>query len=201
MGWVKVVGVGPGSPEYLTKIGERVISEADYVAGAEELLKTFAPGKKHLSFGEFGVVLKQIKDLSRSFNIALLLRGDTGFYSLLRKIEKEQPGLVTEVIPGISSVQLAFARLKKLWDGAAFYSLHGRALPEKLKDEFTVHVFLLGEKIDTSSLKQLLQKHGLEGASYYLLYDLSYPEEKIVKLSFADLPPELSGRGILIAER
>jgi len=200
MGWVKVVGVGPGSLEYITKRGEKVIAQADVVVGAKEILETFAPAKKHLPLTNVKEALLEIKNLAKDLKVAVLLRGDTGFYSLLRKIEKEEPGLITEVVPGVSSVQLAFARLKKLWDEACFYSLHGRDIPLKLKEEYKIHVFLLGEKISARPLKKLFAEHGLETAKYYLLFDLSYPEETIIEFSFREFPEHLQGRGILIVE-
>ena len=58
------------------------------------------------------------------------MSGDTGFYSAAEKLGAvlERRGNYTvEVIPGISSVGYFFAKIRRPWDHAKLFSMHGQA--------------------------------------------------------------------------
>lgn len=55
-----------------------------------------------------------------------MVSGDPGYYSLLPWLKKRFAGNPIEVIPGISSVQSAFALITEPWQGALWLSFHGR---------------------------------------------------------------------------
>ena len=62
--------------------------------------------------------------------MAVVLSGDTGFYSGAKKLSAmfaSAPGRYeVEMIPGISSVVFLAARLKTTWEDGALISLHGQ---------------------------------------------------------------------------
>jgi precorrin-6Y C5,15-methyltransferase (decarboxylating) len=57
---------------------------------------------------------------------AVLVSGDTGFYSAAAKLCRELRDCQVECLPGISSVNCLAARLGRTWQDAAFVSCHGR---------------------------------------------------------------------------
>ncbi len=60
--------------------------------------------------------------------VAVLASGDPGFFGIVRALRAR--GVAPKVIPAVSSVALAFARLGLNWDDALVLSAHGRdALP------------------------------------------------------------------------
>ena len=62
----------------------------------------------------------------------LWVSGDTGYYSLLPYLKEIFTNPI-EVVPGISSMTFAFARLNEVWHDADLMSFHGRQpAPEKL---------------------------------------------------------------------
>lgn len=128
MNKVVVIGTGPGTEEYMTPIGREAISQADLVVGGKRLLDTFA-----MSHQEQWVIGADLQDITHRIaeqyqvrNIAVLVSGDTGVFSfadyLARHIDQE----ALQFIPGISSVQVMFARLQKSWVNAQILSVHGR---------------------------------------------------------------------------
>jgi len=64
-------------------------------------------------------------------SIVLLASGDPLFFGIGRKALEEFGPENVEIIPDLSSVQLAFARIGEPWDNAFLVSLHGGPDPEK----------------------------------------------------------------------
>ena len=74
-------------------------------------------------------------------NIVLLASGDPMFFGIGRRAVKELGKDMVEVLPDLSSIQVAFARIKEAWDDAFLMSLHGgpdpgkrRRLPYEIND-------------------------------------------------------------------
>ena len=73
--------------------------------------------------------------------VVLLASGDPLFFGIGRRILKEFGREEVEIIPDVSSIQLAFARIREPWEGALLISLHAgpgpraqRRLPYGLPD-------------------------------------------------------------------
>ena len=107
-----------------------------------------------------------------------------------------------EVVPGISSLQLAFARLALPWHGARLLSFHGR---EPLPAELTyapaaVLGMLTDGKNNSQTIAARLLQHGWHGADHmYICTRLSYEDERIVAttLGAAVCEPAV-GHGVII---
>lgn len=63
--------------------------------------------------------------------VVLLASGDPLFSGIGRRVLAEFGPDCVEVLPDLSSIQLAFARVKEPWDNAFLMSLHGGPDPEK----------------------------------------------------------------------
>ncbi|OEF97997.1 precorrin-6y C5,15-methyltransferase (decarboxylating) subunit CbiE [Desulfuribacillus alkaliarsenatis] len=125
---IKVVGTGPGAVEYITPIAKQAIEQADVVVGAKRLLEAFAvPGQQQLIVDkELLNVVTQMKNLQKLNNITVLVSGDTGIFSFANYLTKHFQAKELVFIPGISSVQVMFARLQRPWVEAQIISMHGR---------------------------------------------------------------------------
>jgi cobalt-precorrin-7 (C5)-methyltransferase len=99
------------------------------------------------------------------------------------------------VVPGISSLQVACARLKISLLKVVPVTVHGRSLdPEPIASELRKGkcVFLLtDENTDLTGLCSHLESLGLKG-DVAVLTDLGYPEERIV-LGGTEAPPRAPG--------
>lgn len=125
---IKVIGVGPGNPDYLTSAGAMALEQAEVLVGARRLLANFA--RPHQELYPLGSDIEQAVEFIRQCypqkQMAVLVSGDTGLYSFAATLVGRLPEDMLEFIPGISSVQLMFARLKFPWQDAVVISRHGR---------------------------------------------------------------------------
>jgi precorrin-6Y C5,15-methyltransferase (decarboxylating) len=70
--------------------------------------------------------LRQV--LEADGDVVVLASGDPGFFGVLRLLREHVVADALEVLPGTSSVSLAFARAGLPWDDAVVVSAHGRDL-------------------------------------------------------------------------
>lgn len=125
---VVIVGCGPGSPEYLTAAGRAEIETADVLVGAPRLLESFSMNRaEQISIGkDITAALAAMDDCVGRKRVVVLVTGDPGLYSLAQPVIRHFGRRFCRVIPGISTVQTAFARIGVDWEDARVLSLHGR---------------------------------------------------------------------------
>ncbi len=122
---VAIIGVGMGA-DTVTGEGLHAIEQAEVLLGAPRMLSAFSrldkpsyavyePEKIRALLGESGMQC-----------FAVLVSGDTGFYSAADGLAETLSGYEVRLIPGISSVSYFFAKIKRPWQGAALLSCHGR---------------------------------------------------------------------------
>lgn len=187
-----VVGIGPGSPDYIPPIASRAIAQAKVVVGSSRALATLAPENCETKVIDRDItgIMNFIGQHLLSGNVTVLVSGDPGFYSLLAALSLEFPPEVLQVIPGISSVQLAFARLSCPWQDADLISLHGREV-DKARLAFRAGAklaFLTDGKYNPRQIATMLLDLGWPAdAKAWLCAELSYPTERIVSGRLATL--------------
>jgi len=123
---ISIVGCGPGSQEYVTPAAIAAVEKADLVIGPERLLVLFAsrPLKSVVVNSSVEQVLDVIEQRTDCKNIAVLVTGDPGIFSLARLVIERFGRKQCRVIPGISSIQAAFARIGLDWADAKIISAH-----------------------------------------------------------------------------
>ena len=122
---------------------------------------------------------------------------DTGYYSLLPYLKKKFTANPIEVVPGISSMTFAFARLNEVWHDADLMSFHGRQpAPEKLVYEAGKKMgFLTDPEYNPAHIARILIDAGWpKETRAAALERLSYDDEKIVD-STLEVLTELEGFG------
>ncbi len=121
-----IVGCGPGSPDHLTKAGRRAIDSAKVLVGAPHLLDLYATTNHEvISVGpDIEGALTAIASRFEGDRIAVLVSGDPGLCSLAGPVLDRFGREYCEVVPGVSSVQLAFARLGLDWLDTRIVSAH-----------------------------------------------------------------------------
>ena len=194
---ITVIGIGPGSPDYLPPIAARAIARAKIVVGGGRALAAFAPpGSDTYTLGkDIAAALAYIARRLETGDVTVLVSGDPGFYSLLSALRREFGPERLEVIPGVSSVQLAFARLSCPWQDAVLVSLHGREGDDvALAYGPGKKIALLTDGDNTPSriAGELLYRGWPPAAAVWLCANLSYPEEEIMAV---DLAAVAAGQG------
>ncbi len=125
-----VVGMGPGDGAFVLPAGEAAIAAADSLIGDERHLARY-PHKRGLPCeGGVQAALDRIDAERRRGTLAVLVSGDPCLYSLARAVARRFCPDEYELVPGLSSVQLACARARVAWDDAVVVSVHGRPLSE-----------------------------------------------------------------------
>lgn len=181
-GKITVVGLGPGNLEYLSRVGERKIREAEIVIAGERQLEDIS----ELLTTQTRYRLKKFDEMKRFIfdnltkNIVVVVSGDTGYYSLLEYIKREME-LEVEAIAGISSFQYLFARLGICWNGYELVSLHGRECDfiTKLKESEKGIIILTDKKNSPSVIAEKVVKSGVKDIEVIVGERLSYFDEKI----------------------
>jgi cobalt-precorrin-7 (C5)-methyltransferase len=123
---IVIVGCGPGSAKYLTLAALEAVNSADVLVGAQRLLDLF-PGIAGMRIPVEKGIEKALNGIGRHLgdgNIVVLVTGDPGLFSLARLVVKRFGRRNCRVIPGISSVQAAFAAIGLDWGDAAIISAH-----------------------------------------------------------------------------
>lgn len=135
-----LVGVGPGSPELVTPAARRAVESADIVLGWDLDLKPVEDcldGKK--------VFLQDVKNYVRATRaavreakkrkgiLAIPRVGDPCLSSGLKGLLRALRGFCVEIVPGISSIQLAAALAQVNIDESVPISFHSFGDPEDKK--------------------------------------------------------------------
>ena len=127
---IHVIGIGDDGIDGLTAAARRRVHEADLLIGAERslaLVPTRPTTQRMLIGGDLEGVARRLGE-STHLRSVVLATGDPLFYGTARflcdRLGKER----FEVIPHVSSMQLAFARVKESWDEAYLTDLASQSL-------------------------------------------------------------------------
>lgn len=124
--------------------------------------------------------------------VVLLASGDPMFFGIGRRVVREFGKDNVEILPDLSSIQIAFARIKEAWDDAFLMSLHGGPDPEKrrrlpyeakdIPDILQKHnkIAILTDRENNPSViaKKLLEAPALK---IFVCEKLGYPDEKVTE--------------------
>lgn len=188
---IVVVGIGPGSPDYLVPAAKREIDAARVLVGSKRALDTFASPQveTRLIDKDIDGVLDYIETALRQSDVLVLVSGDPGFYSMLPALRRRFPADRMKVIPGISSVQAAFARIGEPWQDARLISMHGREVSDEALAYFPGKQ--LGVLTDHTNNPQAIAKALLAAGwpghlQTWVCAGLSYPEEEVCSLTLQE---------------
>lgn len=193
MNKMNVVGIGPGDREYLTLLAIDTIENSDVLVGSQRSLDLFEYVDAKFVVLEPRDIPKTVKKavsyLDDGLKVSILSTGDPGFSGMLKTMQKLSPKTKLNVIPGISSIQLASAKVQVPWDTANLITIHGGKAPTED----------LLEKIDPNKANIILpNRHISELAEYLIEHDfspehqiticekLSYPDEQVVQITLEE---------------
>ncbi|HWR40036.1 MAG TPA: precorrin-6y C5,15-methyltransferase (decarboxylating) subunit CbiE [Patescibacteria group bacterium] len=193
-----VVGIGPGSPDYLPPVATRAINNARVLVGSRRALESLAPpavAKTRVIDKDIAGVLDFVGQEAPAGGVVVMVSGDPGFHSLLVAMRQRFSPEQLHVIPGISSVQLAFAREGQVWQDAILLSMHGREAGDGTLDYVPgkkLGILTDGKNNPGCIAGQLLAQGWPPTAKVSLCRDLSYDHEKIGRALLSEAG-ELSG--------
>jgi precorrin-6Y C5,15-methyltransferase (decarboxylating) len=118
--------------------------------------------------------------------IVLLASGDPLFFGIGRRAVMEFGRHDIEIMPDVSSVQLAFSRIKEPWDNALLISLHGNAGPGRPRNV----------RYEVKDLPGLLATHG----TLAVLTDRAH-NPAVIAAAFASTQPSRPSMLFSVCER
>lgn len=126
---VNVFGLGSGNLWDLPERTMDLIRSCGAVMGDRRLLNLIPPLEWQVRIPLFygDELIHAVEGAPKP--LAVLVSGDTGFFSLAQRIYDSFPGRV-RLFPGISSLQMMAARIGRSWANVPVISLHGRPFPE-----------------------------------------------------------------------
>ncbi len=186
MNKVCVVGLGPGDNAYMLPASLEAVANADVIVGARRHLDALRQyGKQIYEIKHrFSDMIEFIRDNAQKKRIAVVVSGDTGFYSLLRYLKNNLEDVQFDVVPGLSSMVLMFARLGFMHDDAYTGSVHGKHIDAvKLVREYKKVGLLTDGKTTPSAIAKTLLQAGMTGKCMAIGERLSYENECIRKMT------------------
>lgn len=184
-GIIRIVGIGPGNPEYVLPAAVTAINRADVLIGGKRLLEQFIQaGQEALEFdGDYARIGDYITRHAASKQIVILASGDPGIFSIQKTLRRTLSGIAIETVPGISALQYFCAKLGTSWDDLRIISLHGRddaGFYHTVRTAPRICVFTGGNNSPDAVCRRL-QAEGLGNVRITVGERLSYPEERIVR--------------------
>jgi cobalt-precorrin-7 (C5)-methyltransferase len=205
MTMITIVGVGPGDPDLLTLKARDAIESADVVAGFETVLgpvRRWIKGEAlSMRYRDQEQALDYVAEQAgKGKRCVVCAWGDLNFSAkeLLERVKRRADSV--ELVPGISSVQVACARLGLAMEESIFVTLHARegyqeGLAEAVEALRTGrrNVIMLPRPFDlmpAAIAALLLEQCPEPDRDACVLQRLSLPDESITPYTLASLAGE-----------
>ena len=183
---INIIGIGLEDIKQLNSKLLNMIENSSILAGSDRLLKKFPnyQGKKVI-FNKLSQNIEDLKNYHQNEeNITILATGDPLFFGIGRLLLQNLSSEDLEFYPHLSSIQLAFNKLKIPWQDASIITLHGRNLEQliPLLKKGKNKIFILTDSINNPSAIASLYC-SLNLPSYYNFYVCENLGSDIEKIS------------------
>jgi precorrin-6B C5,15-methyltransferase / cobalt-precorrin-6B C5,C15-methyltransferase len=186
---ITIVGVGDDGSPGLSQQAIEVIQRASTLFGSSTLLERFPnfQGEKRTLGSDLDRLATELENAP--IGSVVLASGDPLFYGTARFLCERLGKETFEVIPHVSSMQLAFARVKESWDEAYLANVANQPLErilERIRTTEKAGVFT-SEQVPPSRIAELLIAKGVYYFTAYVCENLGAPDERVTKLELLDL--------------
>jgi cobalt-precorrin-7 (C5)-methyltransferase len=186
---ITIVGCGPGGPDYLTGAAHEAVQQAGLLIGAQRLLELFPESvAERLTVGaDIAAILQAMEANLGQTPMVVLVTGDPGLHSLAQPVVRRFGRDRCRILPGISSVQAAFAAAGVDWMNARVLSAHGAfplVDPQELVSVEKIAV-LAGSPAALRWIGELADR--LEPRRVLVCEDLTLPGEKVTEVRAGEL--------------
>lgn len=185
---IYVIGIGISGKSSLQKRPLGIVEKAGLIIGGKRHLDEFpeAEGMK-ASFKGLGEAASTIREHLKNDNshVAVLATGDPLLFGIGTFILKEFGEKNVEIIPNVSAVQEAFARIKQDMNGVKVLSAHGREADfDRLAEEVTFNgklALFTDKENNPAKLSRELLNRGVSNCRAFVCEALGTKAEKIYK--------------------
>ena len=220
-GKLYVVGIGPGSKDFLTLKALKILTQVSAIVGYKTYVKQIYDLIKNKEIYEFSMtqeidrVKKAIELALSGKDTALVSGGDPGIYGitglLLEIIDKNKIDLEVEIIPGVSALNAANALLgAPLGNDFAVISLSDRLTPWEViekrllalsETEIPIVIYnprSKGRKLQFERALQIFREKRPSETPVAIVNSASREEEEVLLTNLHNLPIEKIGMNSLL---
>jgi precorrin-4 C11-methyltransferase len=212
-GKVYFIGAGPGDPELLTVKGKKILEKADFILYADSLVSpeicrfvksnARVEGSSHLHLDE--IMDRMIRAAQEGQIVARVHSGDPSLYGAIQEqiVRLNEAGIPYEVIPGVSSVFAAAARLgieltvPEKAQTLILTRIGGRT-PMPPQEELKIlaaHQTTLAIFLSVSHIRKVVEelKEGGYGSNtpVAVLYRVTWPDEQVILTTLDQVAEEV----------
>ena len=186
---IAVVGIGLDGAEGLTLTTRKIVEQATILAGSKRHLSYFsAHSAKKIYLTNLQTGIEEIAQLTvANYSVVILASGDPLFFGLGRLLLAHFLPEQIQFYPHISSVQLAFSRLKIPWQDTQLISVHGRSTDQLIKlfkqGKEKIAVLTDSNNHPAAIARLYLALYLPESYSFYICENLGDKTEKISHFS------------------
>jgi len=201
---VQIIGIGDDGLEGLTAAARQLVAQAEVLIGARQSLAAVSGKAEKVEIGgDLDAIVKKL-DASAGKRAVVLTTGDPLFYGTARFLCDRLGKDRFEVTPHVSSMQLAFARVKESWDDAYLTNLASQPLElvaEKARTAAKVGVFTTDTAPPGAVAKALLERR-IDYFTAYVCENLGSPDERVTHGELTEIAKqEFSPLNVLILVR
>ncbi len=187
---ISIIGIGDDGLAAVSESTRKLILGAQVLAGSERTLALVpeATGKHLPVSGDLEDVVEKIGAAGEA-KIVLLVIGDPLFYGLARFLCDKLGHDQCEIIPHVSSMQIAFARVKESWDEAYLTNLANHSLPaviERIRTTEKVGLFTTEQNGPVAVAQALLDRH-IDYFTVYVCENLGAKNERVTRGTVAEI--------------
>ncbi|MDP6445008.1 MAG: precorrin-6y C5,15-methyltransferase (decarboxylating) subunit CbiE [Pirellulaceae bacterium] len=202
---VQIVGIGDDGLEGLTSAARQTIQAAEILIGAPQCLQLLPVGSETrvAVSSDLSEVVQTIES-NRDRRVVLLATGDPLFYGTARYLCEHLGKDRFEVAPHVSSMQLAFARVKESWDEAYLANLATTELErvvEKIRSTEKAGLFTT-DNASPAVVAQALLDCRIDYFTAYVCENLGSPDERVTHAELSEVAEqEFAALNVLILVR
>ena len=179
---VYIVGIGDDGVEGMTAQARRLVEAADVLVGPESCATLVPAGRR-------ARLVAAAIEAGGPNRIVVLASGDPLFYGTARYVCSKLGKDRFEVVPHVSSMQLAFARVKESWEDAFLANLSGQSIErviDRVRSSETAGLFT-SDQWPAPAVARALLDEGIDYFQAYVCENLGSPDERVTQGSLADI--------------
>lgn len=187
---ITIIGVGDDGSEGLTRQARELVAGAATLVGPANLVNKLgrAGQERVVLSADLGQAASAFESAMKA-PVVMLASGDPMFYGTARFLCDRLGKDRFEVLPHVSSMQLAFARVKESWDEAYLTNLATQTLErviERVRSAEKVGLFTT-EETPPKALAQAMLDKGIEYFTFYVCENLGSRDERVTRGKAAEI--------------